>query len=181
MKALVLYGTTEGQTRKIAGFVADRLKRAGHVPTLIDANEVPPSLDPAAFGAIVIAASLHVGRYQSAVVHFIKAHRAALDDKPSAFVSVSLAAAGDEPDDVAGLEKCVNEFLAETQWTPRRIHHAAGAFRYTQYDFFKRWAMKYIASRRGAPTDAGRDYEYTDWDALSRFVDEFAAEAARGS
>ena len=38
--------------------------------------------------------------------------------------------------------------------------------------------MKYIASRKGAPTDVRRDHELTDWDDLARFVDEFLAGAA---
>jgi hypothetical protein len=49
----------------------------------------------------------------------------------------------------------------ETGWSPKLIHHVAGAFRYTSYDFLKRWAMKYIAYRKGAPTDTSRDYELT--------------------
>jgi menaquinone-dependent protoporphyrinogen oxidase len=179
MKVLVLYGTTEGQTKKIASSIADRLTGSGHAVSLVDANEVPPSLDPARFDAVLIAASLHVGRYQASVVHFAKAHHAALNARPSAFIAVSLAAAGGDPEDAAGLDKCVKDFLAETQWTPRRMDHAAGAFRYTQYDFFKRWAMKYIAYRKGQPTDTSRDYEYTDWDALGRFVDDFIGEISR--
>jgi menaquinone-dependent protoporphyrinogen oxidase len=180
MNVLVLYGTTEGQTRKIASFIADRLTAAGHAATLVDANDVVPALDPASFDAVLIAGSLHLGRYQNSVVHFVKAHRAALNARATAFISVSLAAAGDEADDVAGLEKCVHDFLAESGWQPRAVHHAAGAFRYTQYDFFKRWAMKYIAYRKGQPTDTSKDFEYTDWDALGRFIDQFAAQAGRG-
>jgi menaquinone-dependent protoporphyrinogen IX oxidase len=33
---------------------------------------------------------------------------------------------------------------------------------YTSYDFLKRWAMKYIAHRRGVPTDRSQDHELTD-------------------
>ena len=55
------------------------------------------------------------------------------------------------------------------------LHHVAGAFRYTEYDFFKRWALKYIAWHKGAPTDTSRDYELTDWEDLARFVDGFVS------
>ena len=67
------------------------------------------------------------------------------------------------------------EFEHRTQWTPREVHHAAGAFRFSQYDFLKRWALKYIAYRKGQPTDTSKDYELTDWDALGAFVDSFVA------
>jgi menaquinone-dependent protoporphyrinogen oxidase len=93
---------------------------------------------------------------------------------PTAFLSVSLAAAADSEEDKRGLQECLETFLAKTGLKPAAIEHVAGAFRYTEYDFLKRWAMKYIAWRKGQPTDTGRDYEYTDWDALARFAEAFA-------
>jgi len=91
---------------------------------------------------------------------------------------VSLAAAGEDEEDIEGLKKCVADFTHKTGWTPNSVHHVAGAFRYTTYDFLKRWAMKYIAYRKGAPTDTSRDYELTDWDDLTSFVDSFAKDRA---
>jgi menaquinone-dependent protoporphyrinogen oxidase len=35
--------------------------------------------------------------------------------------------------------------------------------------------MKRIARKEGGPTDTSRDYEYTDWEAVDRFADAFAA------
>lgn len=40
MKVVVLYGTTEGQTRKIAEFAADKLRVMGDEVTLMDASTV---------------------------------------------------------------------------------------------------------------------------------------------
>ena len=128
------------------------------------------------FDAVLVAASLHVGRYQSSIIHFVRAHRTDIASTTNAFLSVSLAAAGRDQKDIAGLKKCVADFIHETGWTPGRIHHVAGAFRYTAYGFLKRWAMKYIAYRKGAPTDTSRDHELTDWDDLGKFADRFTAE-----
>ncbi len=172
-RVLVLYGTTEGQTRKIAGFVADRLRASDREVSLIDAAAVPEGLDPAAFDVVIVAASVHVGSYQSAVVHFVRTHVAAIAAKPNAFLSVSLAAMAPDGSDRQGLEDCVAKFCHATGWTPQRVEHVAGAFLYTQHDFFKRLAMKYIARSKGGPTDTSRDFEYTDWDALGRFADAF--------
>jgi menaquinone-dependent protoporphyrinogen oxidase len=175
MKFLLVYGTTEGQTRKIASFVADRLARQGQDTQVMNAIDAPANgLHP--FDAVIIAASLHAGRYQSAIVHFVRNHLAEISARPSAFISVSLAAASDDEDDVQGLERCVADFAHQTGWTPGRTHHVAGAFRYTSYDFLKRWAMKYIAHRKGGPTDTSRDYELTDWADVARFVDELSRE-----
>jgi len=91
---------------------------------------------------------------------------------------VSLTAAGHEADDVAGLKKCVADFIQASGWTPQRIHHVAGAFRYTAYGLLTRYVMKYIAWRKGAPTDTHRDHELTDWDDVAHFADTFASAEA---
>jgi menaquinone-dependent protoporphyrinogen oxidase len=178
MKLLLVYGTTEGQTHKVARFVADRLAERGHQTLVVTAIEPTQGPDPCEVDAIIIAASLHTGHYQSAIVHYVRGHLAAINARQNAFLSVSLAAAGGDEEDVEGLKKCVADFVRETGWTPRCIHHVAGAFRYTAYDFLKRWAMKYIAHRKGGPTDTSRDYELTDWDDLTRFVDSFIKDSA---
>jgi menaquinone-dependent protoporphyrinogen oxidase len=173
MKVLMVYGTSEGQTQKIARFVTDRLADQGHQTLVVNAIELTQEADPRVFDAVIIAASVHAGRYQSAVIHYVREHLEAIDARPNAFLSVSLAAAGDDEEDVAGLKKCLADFTHATGWTPHCIHHVAGAFRYTAYDFLKRWAMKYIAYRKGGPTDTSRDYELTDWDDLTCFADSF--------
>jgi len=173
MKLLLLYGTTEGQTEKVARFVAEHWARQGHQTAVVNAIDAAAGVDPSMVDAVIVAASLHAGRYQSAVLHFVREHLAAITARPNAFLSVSLAAASDDADDVQGLKKCVAEFIHQTGWTPQCIHHVAGAFRYSSYDFLKRWAMKYIAYRKGASTDTSRDHELTDWADLARFADAF--------
>jgi menaquinone-dependent protoporphyrinogen oxidase len=175
MQVLLVYGTTEGYTRKVASFIADALSRRGHATTLHDAAAPAANLNIHDFDLVIIAASLHVGRYQLPVRQLVRANRAVLQGKPAAFVSVSLAAAGSDREDRGGLERCMAEFSRETGWAPRHLHHAAGAFRYTQYGFIKRWALRYIAWREGGPTDVSRDHELTDWPALERFVDDLCA------
>ena len=39
MNFLILYGTTEGQTRKIAGFVGERIRAGGHTTLIMDATD----------------------------------------------------------------------------------------------------------------------------------------------
>jgi menaquinone-dependent protoporphyrinogen oxidase len=58
------------------------------------------------------------------------------------------------------------------------VHHAAGALKYLEYDFFKRALMRQIARKEGASVDTSRDHEFTDWEALDAFVQEFADDVA---
>lgn len=176
MRILIVYGTTEGHTRELAQFIAERLTQAHHGVAIHDASETPlPS--PDGFHAVIVAASLHLGHYQRSVLHFARQHRDVLNDLPGAFISVSLAAAGDDAADWAGLKTCEREFEQETRWKPRMIHYAAGAIRFSAYDFFRKLALKYIALRRGQHVSTSEDYDYTDYEALGRFVDGFVAEA----
>jgi menaquinone-dependent protoporphyrinogen oxidase len=182
MKVLIVYGTTEGQTGKIASFAASHLILQHHHVVTTNVALGSRAAEPAGFDAVLVAASLHAGHYQPAVIQYVKEHLSTIRTCRNAFMSVSLAAASHDPEDLAGLERCVATFLNETGWTPERVHHVAGAFRYTEYDFLKRWAMKYIAYRKGAPTDTSRDYELTQWDDVGCFVDAFigaATEAER--
>src|SRR5690348_11733851 len=60
-KLLLIYGTAEGQTQKIARFVADHLARVGHQTEVVNAID-ETAADPRKFDAVIIAASIHAGR-----------------------------------------------------------------------------------------------------------------------
>ena len=177
MKILVGYATTEGQTRKACRFVADHLVTAGHSVELLNLDAAE-GLDVAQFDRVVLAGSLHLKRFQAELLAFVRANAEVLGLRPGLFLSVSLAAAGDDADDWQGLDACVAQFFAETGWHPGRVEHIAGAFRFTEYDFFKLLAMRYIARQRGQIVDPQADREYTDWDALRAVLDDWLATPA---
>ncbi len=172
MKILIVYGTTEGQTRKISHFMEAILKDGGHEVTVADASETPPS--PSSYDAVIIGASIHIHKYQSAVVHYINRHIEDLNKIPSAFFSVCLAVASDMEEEHQEAGKITNDFLEHIGWKPLMTTQIAGALKYTQYDFFTRLVMKRIAKREGRTTDTSKDYEYTDWNAVREFAAEFA-------
>jgi len=171
MKILIVYGTTEGQTRKIAHFMEVILKDGGHDVTVADASETPPS--PASYDAVIIGASIHIHKYQAAVVHYINHNIDVLTKKPGAFFSVCLAIASDLEEEHKEARRITTDFLEHIGWKPLMVTQVAGALKYTQYDFFKRLIMKMIAKKEGRTTDTSRDYEYTDWNAVRQFVKEF--------
>ena len=175
MKILIVYGTTEGQTRKISMHMEKCIEENGHIAVLHDSTSFPIALNVAAYDAVIVAASLHQNRYQAPIVQFIEENLEVLTDRPTAFISVSLSAVFD--DDREDAQKCLDMLLDQTGWAPTRTEHVAGALVYTQYDFFKRQIMKFIVKKGGGPTDASQDYEFTDWDALDAFVKAFVQTA----
>lgn len=181
MRVLIVYGTIEGQTRKIAEYIAQILGEGGHVVDLRDAAAIPPDADLGPVDAFIAGGSVHQGRHPAALRHFVKAHRGTLQQLPSGFFSVSMAAMMPDEEHQAQSRTYVDEFCAETGWTPAVTVMVAGALRYSQYDFFKRFVMKLIAREQGGDTDTSRDYEYTDWGQVRQFAHDVLAHAARGS
>ena len=102
MKILIAYASTEGQTRKIVQFCADYLMEEGHNVELLPAADAK-DIDLSRFGAVLLAASVHAGKYQKPLVKLATAQADALAKMKAAFMSVSLAAAGTDPDDWEGI------------------------------------------------------------------------------
>lgn len=175
MHLLIAYATTDGQTRKIARFAADRLAGQGHAVELLNVEDAE-GLDLSRFDGAILAGSLHAGGYQKTLARFARDAAVELALMPTIFLAVSLSAAGNDPEDWAGLRRCLAEFEADTGWTPGRVEHVAGAFRFSEYDFFRAWAMRRIADQKGEAVEPGKDKEYTDWAALILTLDAWVAE-----
>lgn len=170
MKILVAYTTSEGQTRKIARHIADRISDANQtveLVELVDANDI----DLARFDGAILAASLHVGHYQRPLSDFVAEQSKNLKAKPTLFLSVSLAAAGHEAEDWKDLDRVVKDFVEATGWTPERVEQIAGAYLPSKYDIFRRFIMRRIIASKHLGADLDVDHEYTDWNTLNLIVD----------
>jgi menaquinone-dependent protoporphyrinogen oxidase len=178
MRVLIVYGTTEGQTYKIAEQVAARARELGQEAQLCNSSALLEGLQIGAFDAIIIAASVHQQVHQETVTEFVIAHRDQLNAKPTAFVSVSLSAALQSNSSEA--QEYVDRFVAETGWRPTKTLLVAGALRYAGYDYFKQQIVKYIVMKGGGPSDTKRDHEFTDWQELLKFVDSYLEMVGKG-
>ena len=175
MNVLIVYGTTEGQTRKIAEWTAMHIRESGHEAELLDGAALKSDLDLETYDAFIIAASVHQEYHQEAITNYVIAHREVLDAKPSALVSVSLSAVLEGAR--AEAQKYMDSFILVSGWRPRRNLLLGGALRLTEYDYFQEQIVKFIVMKRGDAPSTG-DREFTDWHALAGFVDGFL-EAAR--
>lgn len=172
-RLLIVYGTTEGHTRKVAERIAGAVRAHGHLADVLDTATDPAPAEPDEYDGVVVAASLHYRRHQPAIVRFVRGSLHALQRLPTALFSVSLSAARHDPAHRAAARKCVNDFLDETGWRPDRTFLVAGALPYSRYGFLKRQVMRWISRREGGDTDTSRDYEYTDWEALRSDVEDY--------
>ena len=165
---LVIYGTKDGQTAKIANALANDLRTLGVTADVVNARSSSPS--PVAYRMVVVAAPVQGGRYQSEVARWVEAHVRDLAARPTAFVSVCLGVLQHDPKVDAELEAIMSRFFDRTGWTPTIQKIVAGALPYTRYNVLKRWMMRRIVRKAGGDTDTSRDYEYTDWADVARFA-----------
>lgn len=152
--------------------MADVLIEAGASVEVLDASDAR-GVALARFDRIIVAASVHLGHFHVGVADFAERHRHALEEKQAPFVAVSLSAASDDKEDIEGIRACVDTFVRQTGWHPAHVEHVAGAFRFSRLDFFKSWALRHIAAKKGIDIEPGQDLELTDWPKLRSFVEEF--------
>lgn len=175
MKIAVFYASIEGHTRKMAAFIAEHLERLGQEALLVDVSQPGPTGVGEMDGAI-LAAPIHVGQYPAAFVSFVQNWKSQLAEVPTALVTVSLGIVSNIRGEHEEAESYPQVLIDKTGFKPDRFHNAAGALKYVEYDFFKRWMMRRISRMEGGPTDISKDHELTDWDKLREFVSNFVLE-----
>jgi menaquinone-dependent protoporphyrinogen oxidase len=184
MNAAVFYATRQGQARRVAERVAADLRARQTGVDVFDVRTLPPRIDWTPYDFACVIASVHAGRHEREMVRFVTTYRNELQRLGAVFLSLTLSEAGAEdpakPRELreqsrADVQRMIDVFVAETGWRPERILPVAGALAYSKYNMFIRFVMKQTARKAGAPTDTSRDYEFTDWAAIDRFVDESVA------
>ncbi len=163
MNVLIAYASQGGTTARIAAHIAERAQAAGHTATVTDlAGSPPPPSDDT--DLVVICSAVYHRELHTAVQRFVTALRDALEDRQSALVSVSLAAALDDDDGLAIDD--VDAFLDLTGFEPDHLAIVTGAWTPSQWDEATRIAIGTAVWRAGLSFDEDRDL--TDLAALDK-------------
>lgn len=171
MKALILYSSRDGQTREIAARMAQALapQQLCDVIDLLEADKVEWSQ----YDRVLIGASIRYGHFHPALIKFVSQHKAELQQRVSGFFSVNLTA--------RKADKCTpvtnaytRKFLEQSPWQPDCCAVFAGALRYPRYRWFDRIMIQLIMRMTGGETDTSKEVEYTDWDKVAVFAQDFA-------
>ena len=174
---LIAYATKEGHTGHIAELMRETLAARGHDVRLQRVGKAPTDV-PGDRDAVLVGGSILAGKHLPELVAFAARNRDRLAALPSAFFTVCLSAVDDTPEAAAETDKYMQQFIAQSGWHPDRTVAFAGRLAWTQYDFFTRLIMKLITRQHGLKDqDTSRDYDYTDYDAVRRFAEDFAATA----
>jgi menaquinone-dependent protoporphyrinogen oxidase len=181
MKVLIAYGTTDGQTTKIAERLAETARSHGHDVTILPTKRAPRDLDVHGFDAVLVGASLHAGGFQRSTRRFIRKHIDALRTRPSAFFGVCLAIASKNPEEHEEVRRIAARFPASCGWLTDTIEIFAGALMFSRYGFLRRHALIRIARKELGSIDPSRDHIYTDWEQVERFAVSFLGTAAQNA
>lgn len=164
---LILFSTTDGQTRKIAEHLQQVIEYEGHHVQIVP---LKPGfkIDLESFDTIVIGASVRYGSHQKLVTQFINRNISVLENKSNAFFSVNVVAR--KP------EKCspetnpyVQKFLSRITWKPQHIAVFAGKIDYPSYRFWDRQMIRLILWMTNGPTDPETVVEFTNWNHVEAF------------
>jgi menaquinone-dependent protoporphyrinogen oxidase len=174
-RVLVLYGTTDGHTAKVASAIANTLRARGCAADVVCAGAPGGDRRAADYNGVIVTASVHEGTFQRPVRRWVRANGSDLVGRPTAFAAVCLAVLEHRAEAQRGITEIVERFLVRSAWRPDAVKLVAGAVPYTRYGWLKKLVMKRICAKAGGGTDTTRDYEYTDWHDVRNFVEQFAA------
>lgn len=173
MKVLVLYGTVEGQTAKVAGFVADQVRALGHEADLQD-SDAPEPVEFGDVDAVILAGSVHQRRHPRHFEALLAGLKEDLSRRKTLLLSVSLNAAFGEGREEA--QEYVTELKMRTGFEPDSEMLVAGAVRSSEYDYFAMQVIRHVVLRGRKADDSG-EHEFTDWEALAAGVEKFLGKA----
>ncbi|HEX6086933.1 MAG TPA: flavodoxin domain-containing protein [Thermoanaerobaculia bacterium] len=168
--ALIVYATVHGQAELVARRIAEAAPEWQLHATVQDVRKTSAA-DLGQYGAIILVASVHYGRHQRSMARFVTRNRERLSRMHSAFISVSGDAGA--PATRPRAEEYVREFFRVTGWTAAEHLVAAGAVKFTKYNFLQRYMTRRAFAEKGLQLDPRRDYEYTDWESVMRFAKAF--------
>ena len=169
MKSLLIYSSTDGQTKKICEVIKNNStnKQFIEIFSLEDAFK----LDINNYEQIILGASIRYGSYKSNLFKFIKNNIEILDTKRNAFFSVNVVARKNEKS-TPSTNPYIKKFLKKTYWRPKKIEVFAGKVDYPNYNFFNKLVIRFIMYITKGPTDISQSYEFTDWEKVKKFSKE---------
>tara|TARA_Y100001958_G_C21184065_1_gene513442 strand:+ start:850 stop:1371 length:522 start_codon:yes stop_codon:yes gene_type:complete len=170
MNSLIIYSTTDGQTKKICEKIKNNSinKNSFEIISLEEAfhREIEK------YDQIIIGASIRYGRHNSKVYKFIKNNKNILDSKKSAFFSVNVVARKSDKS-TPDTNPYIKKFLKKSKWQPKKLGVFAGKIDYPRLGFINKNVIRLIMFITSGPTNISNTYEFTNWNDVKKFIGEF--------
>tara|TARA_B100000989_G_scaffold148149_1_gene110396 strand:- start:696 stop:1220 length:525 start_codon:yes stop_codon:yes gene_type:complete len=167
MKSLIIYSSTDGQTKKICEKILDHLKNKISFDLVSVDNALGLNFEN--YEKIVIGASIRYGRYNSKIYKLINKNLNILENKQSSFFSVNVVARKKEKN-TPETNPYIKKFYLYSRWKPKIVDVFAGKVDYPNYNFINKIVIKLIMYVTKGPTDTSQSYEFTDWNKVKQFA-----------
>ena len=169
MKSLIIYSSTDGQTKKICEAIRENFNNKGFIEIL--PLEDAFHLNINSYDQIILGASIRYGKHNPMVYKFIEKNKDTLENKKSAFFSVNVVALKAEKS-TPSTNPYIKKFLKKTNWRPNKLGVFAGKIDYPSLTFLNRSIIRLIMFITRGPTDIKNVYEFTDWEGVKIFSKE---------
>ncbi len=168
----MLFGSREGQTKKIIEKIQTLLTSDGHQVDVIQIRPEPREINLKQYDAYFLGCSIRYGKHHRWFCDFVEAHSEMLNSKPCFFFSVNMTAR--KPNRCEPyMNNYLVRYLESSSLTPDKVAVFAGALRYSQYNFFETQLIRMIMKLNKGPTGTSQDIEFTDWLKVISFAEEF--------
>ncbi|HVH45985.1 MAG TPA: flavodoxin domain-containing protein [Labilithrix sp.] len=162
---LVGFVSTCVETERIGGYVA-RLAHGRRLGTRTVDLARAHGADPSDYGATIIVAPVYFGHHSRAVARFMRSHAGILSTRPTAFVSVSKAAASGTPAARANAEQIARDFVSRTRVCGCLVTTVGGAVAHGPYAALARVIVSLKPSRLNGHLDTVEGTDFTDLAAM---------------
>ena len=167
MQDLIIYSSTDGQTKRICETIKYHLALNERIK-IISLNEVN-KVNLEKVEKIIIGASIRYGRHNKKVQNFVIKNKDILESKKTAFFSVNVVARKKEKS-TPETNPYVKKFLAKTKWKPNKVAVFGGKVDYPNYNFINRNVIRFIMMITNGPTNTDNSYEFTNWEMVKKFA-----------
>ena len=171
MSLLIVYGSIEGQTEKIARYIEDLAIKRGEDVRVIDTQNRTSDADFTGVDTVILAASVHERWHPERFEVFVTTEQKNLDLRRTLMISVSMNAAFPEGHEDA--QDCLEEMKMRTELDPDSEMLVAGAIRAKHYDYYATQVLRHVVLRGRNFDPSVQEHEFTDWDALGDGVSAF--------
>ena len=167
---LLLYSSTDGQTKTISKKISSFLSKSSKVD-IISLSEVQ-KLVLNDYDQIILGASIRYGKHKPELYQFINRHKSILDNKKNGFFSVNVVARKSKKNSPE-TNPYMKKFLEMSAWKPQFLAVFAGKLNYPKYHFIDKQMIRLIMFITKGPTDTNGVFEFTDWEKVKQFAQEF--------
>lgn len=170
----LFYATHDGQTRRIAEWIAKRLEERKQPVSINDLSvDFPDAPKIAAAQRVIFAAPVRYGHHLPVADRFLALYASLAKRPPLALASINLTARKPGRDTLEG-NPYLRRWLEKRKVSPDLVGVFAGRLDYPSYGWLDRQMIRLIMKITKGPTDPSTQIEFTDWNQVDAFAQKIA-------